>query len=530
LRSFRKRAQSSGSISDGVQSADIGPSFSPHDFGLAFGGGAGLAAGPAAEDAGPHRFLGLALGQLCALDIPRDVTVAQAFERLAGSGLQSASEASAVVLFDSAMPWGDFLASLSNRGGVGATSDAERFLWVSDLAAHHPGEAELGASAAIEAIGRVEVVLPRWADAAALWSPDNCALSRVKAGSVAVRVPPREEEEFVLAANRGLALGVFDGLLAPQAVLGAGVRAALKAWVCGALHAAAAKDPALLGQTCLFRALGHAHCALGEFDEAIQMYQEVVLLLEQGPAGMEMEDLGLLSAVCYADIGEALRRAGRLPQALQLFQRLVDEGAWAGKADSKAEYYMSLGAVLMKQDEPAAALDAFETSLAVHRASDCREPSDSEANCLCMIARALQAQGLLQRARASFEDALGLRRKRLHGHWKTAEALAGLGGVLMQEGNYLHALRRYAEALEMFSTSLGVFHPDTLECMAKTALVHLAVRDTREAIDFLWIVVDKRVAIFGLDDQRTVAAMEFLVRAFDQSGVAGQAASAREKA
>jgi tetratricopeptide (TPR) repeat protein len=439
-------------------------------------------------------FRGLRLACLRGLDVCRDLSVGKVVEVLIALGPEaylermgkSGGQADAVVMFDPDMLWGDFLAALGQ-------ANPERFLWICGVSTLSIDHCEC--DAAMKAVGRVEVVLPEWTSADALWTPENCRLARLDARFV-VRATPRDENEFVLAVSHGsLPLGFFDALLVPVATVSPKLCRALKLWACNLLDMAAAKGQIDLGSKCL--ALGHVQCASKSFDEAIRYYE----------AAREADAGKAVAAV--AEIGETLRRAGKLAQALAVFQHLIAQDAGEhGETLQAAALYMRMGDVFMDQAEFAAAEGAFQMCLTIYELHFGAH-SESAAEGHCSLAKALSAQQLWPAARGHLEAALSIRKDLLQDS-KAADALVSLGAVMVQEGNRMHALRKYTEATEICLNAHGPAHPATLECMFQAALVRLGLHDISEAIELLRAVVHKRLALFGLDDERTLAAMQNL--------------------
>jgi tetratricopeptide (TPR) repeat protein len=444
----------------------------------------------------PALVKGVRLACLQSLDVAGDATVGSAIAALVALGPEACAgrlsefggQADAVVVFDADMQWSDFVATL-------ARADPARFLWIGGVCGALADSLEV----TVLAVKRVELILPSWANIDALWSPENCRWARTDACFV-VRATARDERGLVHAANHGLPLSFFDSMLNPAATIGPRVVRALRLWACNLLDTAAAKnqiEPAMR-----HFAMGHVHCAAKSFDEAIRYYEAA-----------RDADGGMNTILAAADIGETLRRARRLPEAAAAFQGLVRENIDEAHA---AVFYMYLGNVLMDQDEFVAAQGAFQVCLANY-AKHFGPQSEKAALAHCALAKALAAQLLWTAAREHLETALGVRRE-LRQQSKVAETLSSLGAILVHEGNQLHALRMHTEAMEVASKVWGPAHPLTLECMLQSAVVHLALNDTNDALELLRTVVNKRLDLFGQHDERTLAAIHNLVLVYNQRG------------
>lgn len=68
--------------------------------------------------------------------------------------------------------------------------------------------------------------------------------------------------------------------------------------------------------------------------------------------------------------------------------------------------------------------------------------------------------------------------------------------------------------MEILIASLGVDHPDTLEAMERTAMMHSSFERWEEEEDLLLRVMEVRMRLFGICNTDTQEWLEHLVRLF----------------
>jgi CHAT domain-containing protein/tetratricopeptide (TPR) repeat protein len=153
----------------------------------------------------------------------------------------------------------------------------------------------------------------------------------------------------------------------------------------------------------------------------------------------------------------------RAEEAVAIRQKTLGE-----EDRSTATAIYRLARVLSDQGNAAEARTAHEQALRIRRkALGDHETTLDSLNALAFL---LKRQGELALAQAHYEEALQMR-SRLSGDWnpKTADALTGVGRVLVDLGLYVEARRHLEQALSIRRNQLGAQHPKTADSLQDLA-------------------------------------------------------------
>jgi ATP/maltotriose-dependent transcriptional regulator MalT len=194
---------------------------------------------------------------------------------------------------------------------------------------------------------------------------------------------------------------------------------------------------------CASLAAASAAAGARGFDNALDHFDNVLELWERVPDAAELTG---------SDHSDVLARAARVAnlagddeRAISLVRGALEETDVGVDPMATALLYESLGRYLFENGEPAAALDAFESALAL--SSDATDRIE-RARILAMGGRLHMQRGHHERALGFCEEALELAR-RLGAREEEGRALNPLGVMLATEGRFEEGIAHLRRALEI---------------------------------------------------------------------------------
>ena len=248
---------------------------------------------------------------------------------------------------------------------------------------------------------------------------------------VELREANPEDQERVIASRR-----FEDGEKLRKKAKDEFVRKSLDAYAESLPHWRAAKDK--IGEGTSLTAIGAAHYALGENEEAIRMYNQAVDLFKQ--VGSKLDLSRALGALGYVLAG-----AGQNQKAIEVLTECARLAGETKDAAAQSQALNDIGMVYRKIGENKKAIESYENSLVIRNASgDIAGQSQTLSN----LAVAYDVLGEHQKALNYFNRALPLARSagdvRGQGY-----VLSGMGLVYSALGDREKAIETYQQALEM---------------------------------------------------------------------------------
>jgi eukaryotic-like serine/threonine-protein kinase len=220
----------------------------------------------------------------------------------------------------------------------------------------------------------------------------------------------------------------------------------------------------LLAEAQLVR--GHGHQAVAEYAAAEQDVEGAYLLaVEQRHADVEASAASRLIWVVgfhQARLDAGLQW-GRTALALAKSRR--------GEPVLEARVHGGVGVLLARQGKLPEALDRFQRALALFEAA-LGPDHPHVAKTLENVANVRRSQGELAKARADYERALAIGERALGPkHPGVARSLGNLGALLADTGELAEALVHHRRALGILEGSLGPDHPDVATSLTNVGIV-----------------------------------------------------------
>jgi len=389
--------------------------------------------------------------------------------------------ANSVVLFSRDMQWSDFVAAL-------VRADVSRCVWIYELCTWDTGDERRDQAALVT--GVIELVLPSWVNIERLWTPDNCAASRV-AGTVFVfHMSARCERDLAKAMVNGQPQSFYDRLLAPQVgVMGAPALRALASWLRGVM------DDVVLCQMdsrAVNMLLGQVACASGDFDTAKTYFEAV-------------GDHGALANVYH--------KSGRLRDARDILLEATKDGQDIAAA-------LQLARVLFDQGQCEEAMGVVESVVA---------RSQPQVECFVLLAKLHDVLSNTAVAVDCARAALRLARDKGDA-LQIADVLVQLGRHALDELNLPgKALEHLAEALVTYKAVFGDRHAKSLACEQLLARAHQANGDAASAVASLRHVNEVHRLLFGPEHAKTLATSTLFASALLMGGWAAEGTAELER-
>ncbi len=245
-------------------------------------------------------------------------------------------------------------------------------------------------------------------------------------------------------------------------------------------------------QTRIMQTMGTVHLALGQFEPARTLLNEVLQVRERevGPddplVGETLEALGTLAS-----------SRGEHDEADRYFQRALSirQAAFGPEQVDVATTLSSIAALRWRQGRAAEAESLYRRVLVLD--AKVRRPDDTRiARDMRGLAAVYLSQKRYVEAESVWKATLALQERTLGSdHPDVGSTLNNLGGLYWMTGRFADALPYYRRARPILEEALGPQHPSTASVINNMAEVHWKLRQYREA-DSLFrqaLIVKERV-------------------------------------
>lgn len=216
----------------------------------------------------------------------------------------------------------------------------------------------------------------------------------------------------------------------------------------------------------LYQALASVYSGRGEYARAVDYLKVAQDLLDQSVVTQPVEFKTLLVALC-----QNLRLAGDVDAALSICAQAVNLAQALSHSDRHAE--VNLGKVLFEDGQYRQAADLLHLVVSQTDSEAETQPGQVRANALWFLALCQRKLADFKGARASFLALIALQRELVgEAHPLTGWALADYGDFLVDIGEYDQAMEMLTKAQDIFDSSLGPEHPESLSPGYSLAVLH----------------------------------------------------------
>ncbi|CAF1406927.1 unnamed protein product [Adineta ricciae] len=234
-----------------------------------------------------------------------------------------------------------------------------------------------------------------------------------------------------------------------------------------------------MNEACLQGLLGSIKCRQGQYEEAINLYEQSRKnLLKFFPACHR------IVATSYNDIGLAYYGLGDYPKALSSYEqalRITLELCHFDHPDL-AKSYTNIGNVHYTMGDHPNALSLYKRALKLQQQSLPSNHPNIASSCI-NIGCVYSDMGSYPKALSSYERAIQIQLQSLpSNHPQVASSYNNIGNLNLRMGNYPAALLAHKQALATFLQSLPSYHPDLASCYNSIGIVYSRMNDYSEAL------------------------------------------------
>lgn len=234
--------------------------------------------------------------------------------------------------------------------------------------------------------------------------------------------------------------------------------------------------------------LGNLHDDLGQGEESMRCCQEALAMCEQlGNSEKRGRTLDNLS-IAYVSLGRFDLAEGCCREALSIFEEIGESARF-----DLATTYSNLGNALRRANKIDEAVEAYKRSLEVFQQIDPTQPSRAIASVLNNLGDVYKDSRLFDEAADYFQRSLAMKRQ-LGGErsYSMAITLGNLGELEQERGELSEAIKLYQEALSISQEIYGDLpHPTVFTLFQKLGRVHLSKGELREAERYFEFALEK---------------------------------------